>query len=226
MSIVDKVLAAVTPTETDEQRLEAKTQARASALPGSWLELVLDHHSEIESSFEAVHIANSEPARSQAHHRLALLLNGHSIAEEAVIYPALARVGEKGHAETAYQEQSTTKVDMAALEDLDPLGADYLEKLEHIRAAVRHHIYEEESDWFIQIVRQASMRAQQHLATRYEAEFNRYFSAPDDKGGEAAEALGMREAGGYSGLQDASQRGGLAPVGLEGGTYGGLRNEP
>ena len=33
------------------------------------------------------------------------LLTGHSMAEEAVIYPALAQAGKQGHANTAYTEQ-------------------------------------------------------------------------------------------------------------------------
>jgi hypothetical protein len=43
MSIIDKVVAAVTPPESDETRLKAHNKARASAGTGDWLAMVLDH---------------------------------------------------------------------------------------------------------------------------------------------------------------------------------------
>jgi hypothetical protein len=78
---------------------------------------------------------------------LAVVLNGHSLAEEVVLYPALAKSGEKGHAGLAYTEQTTTKMQMAELERIDPRDEAWLDKLEHIRGAVLHHIFEEEGTW-------------------------------------------------------------------------------
>lgn len=50
MSIVDKVIAAVTPPESEEERSEARAKARALATPGSWLSQVLDHHLQVETA--------------------------------------------------------------------------------------------------------------------------------------------------------------------------------
>ncbi len=44
MSVLDKVIAAVTPPETDEARRTAREKARASATPGDWLQIALDHN--------------------------------------------------------------------------------------------------------------------------------------------------------------------------------------
>src|ERR1041384_4943605 len=63
MSIVDKVIAAVTPPESDEARAEAREKARAAARPGSWLELALDHHLLIEDLVAAVRSASAPAAR-------------------------------------------------------------------------------------------------------------------------------------------------------------------
>ena len=84
--------------------------------------------------------------------RLALVLTGHSIAEEAAIYPALAGDKKVGHAELAYQEQSAAKMEMGLLERLDPMSQDYLDKLEHIQGAVAHHVYSEEGTWFPELI--------------------------------------------------------------------------
>jgi hemerythrin superfamily protein len=180
MSILDKVVAAVTPPENDEQRAEARTKARNAATDGDWLSLVLNHHSQIEVAFAAVKSAPDASSRLVAQKRLALLLTGHSIAEEAVIYPALVKVNEKSHSTKAYTEQSAAKVQMALLEDLDPMGQEYLEKLEHVRGAVAHHVYEEEGNWFVDLKAKLPLADQTKITFRYQQEFLRYTGDSED----------------------------------------------
>jgi len=174
MSILDKVVAAVTPPESDEARLEARGKARAAAAPGDWLSMVLEHHLQIEAAFADVKSAIDPAARIAAQKRLATLLTGHSVAEEAVLYPALARVHEKAHATMAYTQQSAAKMNLGLLENIPPMSEDYLDKLEHIRGAVAHHVYEEEGTWFIELKRRLSAVDQVKISQRYEEEFNRY----------------------------------------------------
>ena len=63
MSIIDKVVAAVTPPESEESRKEARSKARAAAGTGDWLSLALEHHIQIESAFAAVKAASDAAAR-------------------------------------------------------------------------------------------------------------------------------------------------------------------
>ena len=128
--------------------LNARFKAHAAASPGDWLSAVLEHHEQIEAAFAAVKAANTPNAQVAAQMKLALILTGHANAEESVIYPALAGANEKGHATTAYGEQAAAKIQMGLLERLTPMTADYSDKLEHIRGAVAHHMYEEEGNWF------------------------------------------------------------------------------
>jgi hypothetical protein len=174
MSIIDKVVAAVAPPETDDARREARDKARASAGPGDWLAMVLDHHEKIEAAFAAVRAAMTANARVAAHKKLAVLLTGHSNAEEAVIYPALAGADEKRHAMSAYAEQAAAKVQMGLLENIPPMSQEFLDKLEHIRGAVAHHVYEEESKWFLELKQNVPSADQLKLAKRYQEEFSRY----------------------------------------------------
>ena len=106
MSILDKVVAAVTPPESEEARRQARAKAQAAASPGDWLSMVLDHHKHIETAFAAVKAANDAGAQVAAQKKLAVILTGHSNAEESVLYPALAGAGEKGHSTMAYNEQA------------------------------------------------------------------------------------------------------------------------
>ena len=181
MSLLDKVVAAVTPPESDEQRAEARAKASSAATDGDWLSLVLAHHRQIEDAFAAVKAATDASSRVSAQKRLALLLTGHSIAEEAVIYPALVNAGEESHSTKAYTEQSAAKAQMGLLEYLDPMSQDYLDKLEHIRGAVAHHVYEEEGNWFVDLKTKMPPADQTKITFRYQQEFSRYTREIEDE---------------------------------------------
>lgn len=174
MSLVDKFIAAVTPPESEEARVQAREQANAAAMPGDWLSQILDHHLDIEEAFEAVKTAEDKFQRLAEFKQLAILLNGHSLAEEVVVYPMLGAAGEKGHAGLAYNEQAMTKVQMAALETIDPMSQDFIDKLEHIEGAVAHHVYTEEGDWFLDLKKQATPEQDALLTERYAEEYARY----------------------------------------------------
>ena len=176
MSLMDKVVAAVTPPESEEKRREARAKAQAAAGSNDWLSLVLQHHVRIESAFAALKAARDLTTRLAALQELALLLTGHANAEEAVIYPALVHFGHKAHGMTGYAEQAGAKANMGELEYLDPLSQDFLDKLEHIRGAVAHHMYEEENNRFLDL-RQLPAGDQARLTQRYKEEFERYIGS-------------------------------------------------
>jgi hypothetical protein len=187
MSILDKAIAAITPPVSDEKRAKAHAKARAAAEPGDWLSQVLDHHEEIDQAFADTKAATTAEARRNAQKRLGALLTGHSMAEEAVIYPTLAQAGKQGHANTAYTEQAAAKMQMAALEVMDPTSEEYLDKLGHLEGAVKIHVYQEESDWFVDMKQDAPAEAQAHATARYREEAARYFDGGASAGGVAGE---------------------------------------
>ncbi len=174
MSVIDKVVAAITPPESDEARMKARAKARAAAQPGDWLSAVLDHHLEIEALFTEVESAKTGDARLAALEELATLLTGHSIAEEAALYPALAKADEKAHTTKAYTEQSAAKLQLGLLMDLPPMSQEFLDKLGHIKGAVQHHVYEEEGNWFLDLKTKLPKADQAKLTARYEEQFSRY----------------------------------------------------
>ena len=173
MSLIDKVVAAVTPQESEEKRREARAKARAATGQNDWLAQVLQHHEKIEALFDAVRAAQDVASRLQAFKELALVLTGHANAEEAVIYPALVHFDHKSHGMAGYTEQAGAKANMGELEYLDPMSSEFLDKLEHIRGAVAHHMYEEEGDRFLDLKKLPSSD-QARLTARYMEEFDRY----------------------------------------------------
>jgi hemerythrin superfamily protein len=173
MSLIDKVVAAVTPPESEDKRCEARAKARAAAGQNDWLAQVLQHHERIEALFGAVRSTQDVTSRLQALRELALVLTGHANAEEAVIYPALVHFDHKTHGMAGYAEQAGAKANMGELEYLDPMSSEFLDKLEHIRGAVAHHMYEEEGDRFLDL-KNLPASDQARLTARYMEEFDRY----------------------------------------------------
>ena len=90
MSILDKAVAAVTPPESEEARLKARAKTRASTTKDDWLGMARNHHEQIEMALAAVKAASDAASRASTLKVLATLLTGHSLAEEAALYPALA----------------------------------------------------------------------------------------------------------------------------------------
>lgn len=147
------------------------TAAHEAAAPGDWLSLALHHHAIIRAAFERAVNAPADGSRLAAMKALALVLTGHSLAEEIVLYPVLAQRASK-NADKVYDEQSTAKVEMAALEQIDPADDAWEAKVSEIRASVEHHMTEEEEKWFLEI--KASGVNQAKLTARYKEEFDRY----------------------------------------------------
>lgn len=176
MAILDKVIAALTPPESEEDRANARSRAETYAQRAPWLAMVLDHHRQIDGAFAAVKTATSATSRRARLKELGALLTGHSIAEEAVIYPALSDNGDTGHATMAYTEQAAAKMQLGLLERMDPMSEDFEDKLGHLEGAVKHHVYEEEGQWFIDLVDTASDADHAMIANRYSEEFTRYMS--------------------------------------------------
>ena len=172
MSIIDKALGAVTPPESDDKRAEATRKAREAAGSDDWLSLALDPHARIRAAFEACLGASGADDRTTAMQRLALVLTGHSQAEEVVLYPAMAKAGEKGSAGLAYTEQVTAKMQMAELERIAPETEAWRDKVTHIQGAVLHHMYEEEDHWFIKL--KDEYDDQGMLTRRFREEYERY----------------------------------------------------
>jgi hemerythrin superfamily protein len=178
MSFIDKIVSAVTPPESEQDRVTARQHAQSLARPGTWLAIVLDHHVQIESAFSQALSETSADARLAAFKQLQIVLTGHANAEETVLYPALGDIGEKTHTAMAYEEQAMAKIQLGKIEHLDPMSSDWQEKLEHVQGAVLHHMYEEERTWFVQLQSGLPESRSEKLTERFVEEFSRYTGEP------------------------------------------------
>jgi hemerythrin superfamily protein len=173
MSILDRIASTLAPTASEEQRIEARRELEKLAVGQPFAEDILNQHKQIEQLF--VDARNSTGAAAQAAVReLALLLNGHAMAEEAVIYPEVSDNSSKVHAGMAYEEHAMTKVQLAELQKIDPGSQQWLEKLEHIESAVQQHIYQEEGSWLPDVIRNAPMAERQRMSVGFREYFDRF----------------------------------------------------
>jgi hemerythrin superfamily protein len=189
MTLLDKVIAAVSPAESPQARQGARSRALQMSGSDDWLTTVLAQHLNIERAFEAAKAASSPESRHAARRKLGELLTAHTMAEEAAIYPALARAGEKSHASKAFSEQADAKLAFGLLDALDPMSQDYLDKLEELDKAVRHHVYEEEGKWFIDLKQRLPQTDQDHLTHRFHEEYSRYKPTNDDAADEGGRLI-------------------------------------
>jgi hemerythrin superfamily protein len=171
MSFLDRIAAAVAPAATDQQRMEARQKLEQIAANEPFAQDILDQHRQIESLFEQAREGGTGAAAIVE--ELALLLNAHSMAEEAVVYPAISDHSSKAHAGMAYEEHAMTKVQLAALQKLAPGSREWREKLDHIESAVQQHVYQEESSWLPDVIRYAPTEDRQRMSMEYRDYFER-----------------------------------------------------
>ena len=177
MSIFDKIASAVMPPESAEDRAEARRKFESLASGDDFARDILQHHREIEQHFAQAKRASDGASRTAALKQLGLILTGHAQAEEAAIYPEIAEHEAKRHAAMGYQEQAMVKVEMAKLEQLEPMSQEWRDKLEHIEGAVLHHVYKEESTWYPELLEVIPPAHRRHATQRYREEFARYMGS-------------------------------------------------
>lgn len=141
---------------------------------GTWLDMVKAHHSMIADNLDQI-VATSDgqaERRAELLHHLGYLLTAHSVAEENVLYPALARMGMMGVSDHLYIEQAHAKVGNADLEMSPKDGPDWLAKARALRAAVLHHAKdEEEADIFPRLMQAAGPEMNAKLTAHYARQF-------------------------------------------------------
>ncbi len=144
-------------------------------MPEDWLELIRSHHAMIEAAFDAV-LSSGDSAldiRQQRFRRLALLLTAHCVAEENVVYPALAMYGLQSESDKLYLDQAHAKVMNAVLDMADDKGsASWLEKAQGLKAVVLKHAKEdEEADLYPRLQAKLDATTAMKLGAAYRREF-------------------------------------------------------
>lgn len=185
MSFLDKIAATLAPAASDEDRREARTKALQLSGSHPWIGTIVQQHERIEALIDDVVDGPSADQRRQSLGEFEKILNGHSLAEEVIVYPDIAEESSKFHAAEAYEQHSLTKVQVAELEKLDPMSDEWREKAQHIRSALQQHMYQEEGSWLPQLASKISSAETQRVEERFNEEYERYCGTGDIGAGSA-----------------------------------------
>jgi hemerythrin superfamily protein len=145
--------------------------AQTEAAGGDWLAMVKSHHALIAKSFDDL-LAGPTKAGLK---KLAYQLTAHSVAEENVLYPALALGGMASDADKLYLDQAHAKVGNAEI-DMDAMhGADksaLVEKIRTLQAAVLKHAKEdEEGNLFPKLQQKLDAKQNATLTAEYKQQY-------------------------------------------------------
>jgi len=145
------------------------------AMTGGWLEMVQAHHLMIEQAFDALIESggNDFSGCVAMHKRLAYLLTAHSVAEENVLYPALAMCNLQSESDRLYLDQAHAKVMNAVLDmSNEKCGAAWLDKVSQLKAAVLQHAkVDEEGDLYPRLDKAIDKDTADKLDMAYRREF-------------------------------------------------------
>lgn len=153
---------------------EALAQAAAN---DDWLAMVRQHHGLIERAFdELIDLNERDYERVDLQVRtLEHLVNAHSLAEETVLYPALARAGMEAAARELYLDEAHVDILKARLTlatRVRDRNADWRGTARQLRQDLLAHAkQDEEQRHFPQLARSLDARQNKLLAQLYAAHF-------------------------------------------------------
>lgn len=163
------VAGAVTLAATQMRVAIAQTASR------SWLDMVKTHHALVSKTMDGMLDAGNKTFynRDVMQKALSYQLTAHSVAEENVLYPAIARQGVVSTADQLYLDQAHAKVMNAELdliaEQNEGAWFDRLRSLQ--RAVIRHAKGDEEANVYPALAAKLDPATNAWLSAMYQQQF-------------------------------------------------------
>jgi len=118
-------------------------------LPGDIDHLIADDHAVVERQFQ--HLEAGRGDRRTLVDQVAFELALHADAEERVLYPAMAEVGETHEAEEGRDEHQQAKELLVTLSNTEPGEPEFEQALSRLGVVIRQHVEEEEMQFLPQL---------------------------------------------------------------------------
>jgi hypothetical protein len=142
---------------------------------GEWLDLVLQHHGQIEVALEKSGRVTRLDEYQIAHRELRVLLSAHTDAEELVLYAALGLVN-KAQANAASAEHEVIRLHLAEIRLSEPFTVEHRHHHDSMEVYVLNHMYQEECLGLLALQVRTLGTTQSQLSKRYREEFTRHFA--------------------------------------------------
>lgn len=117
--------------------------------------LLESDHREVEDLFDRIDSAEGAE-RTPFVEQLAVALRAHMKLEEGVVYPAMASVTGQGAVREGETEHDVARTTLAEVERLAPDEPGFGAAFEALKAAISHHVVEEEDEVFPQLRREGA----------------------------------------------------------------------
>jgi hemerythrin superfamily protein len=151
--------------------------AQTAAAGGDWLAMIQAHHALVAKSFDKLLASGKSTymTREQLVKTIGYQLTAHSVAEENVIYPAIAMNGTMSDADKLYLDQAHAKVMNAQLEmqaEMKDKG-NWMDAARSLQTAVlRHAKDDEEGRIYPALKAKLEPAMNQMLSVKYKREFD------------------------------------------------------
>lgn len=149
--------------------------AATSPATGDWLGMVKAHHQLVARTFDRILQSGGKTflKRDLLQRTLSYELTAHSVAEENVLYPAMARNGLVSESDRLYLDQAHAKVMNAELELVaEKDESAWFDRVRALQAAVLKHAREdEEANLYPKLRDKLDAASNVRLATLYQREF-------------------------------------------------------
>jgi len=114
-------------------------------------DLLKRQHREVKSLFKKLESADNPRMRRQLMTEIARNLEGHTVIEEEIFYPAVRELESRKAEEMvleAYEEHHVVKLLLAELPQVNPEDERFEAKMTVLSELVEHHVEEEEKEMF------------------------------------------------------------------------------
>jgi hemerythrin superfamily protein len=135
--------------------------------------LLKRQHKEVRALFKQIEKTDDARERRQLLGQVATALEGHTLIEEEMFYPAMKEIESKKAEEMvneAYEEHHVIKLVLRELPEVNPEDERFEAKMTVLSELVEHHVEEEEDEMF-KLAKKLGDDELEELGTRMEARF-------------------------------------------------------
>ena len=114
-------------------------------------DLLKKHHREVKALFKKLEGTDNPRMRRQLMNEMARSLEGHTLIEEEIFYPAIRGLETRKAEEMvleAYEEHHVVKLVLAELPRVNPEDERFEAKMTVLSELIQHHVEEEEKEMF------------------------------------------------------------------------------
>lgn len=128
------------------------------------LELLMQDHRKVEQLFEQIDQEGATPKAKELYLQIYRELTLHTVIEEQVFYPAIAKYAEfKDLLKDSYKEHAEAKREMGEIANTPYNAPSWLKMVDKLKGDIKHHVNDEEQKMFPKVSKTLNEQQLQEL---------------------------------------------------------------